>query len=428
MNVVSTIRKNKRILVGVTGGIAAYKSPDLVRRLLERGADVRVVMSASARAFITPLTLQAVSGHPVFQHLLDADAESGMGHIELARWAEMIVVAPATAHFISKVAHGEADDLLSTLILASEAELIVAPAMNQQMWLSRATQENLKVLEARGIRRIGPAQGDQACGENGPGRMTEPEQIAQQILGDGIPQLLAGKSVLLTAGPTWEAIDPVRGVTNHSSGKMGFAVARAARDYGAEVTLVSGPVHLETPTGVRRIDVVSARQMHDQVMQNVACADIFIGVAAVADYRPVQEAAQKIKKNDRQMTITLVRNPDILTQVAALENRPFTVGFAAETERLMENAGGKLKAKNVDMIVANDVAADGGAFGSEENAATLLYWEAGAGVTGVGETDVVDAGRITLARTDKYRLAVGIIEKIAELPAIRTIGLHVGDS
>ena len=408
MNPASTIHRSKRILVGVTGGVAAYKSPDLVRRLLERGANVRVVMTEAAQAFITPLTLQAVSGHPVFQHLLDTDAESGMGHIELARWAETIVVAPATANFISKVVHGEASDLLSTLILASEAELIIAPAMNQQMWQNQATRENLKILKARGIRTIGPAQGNQACGENGPGRMTEPEQIARQILGDGIPRLLAGKSVLVTAGPTWEAIDPVRGITNRSSGKMGFSVARAAIDFGADVTLVCGPVHLEMPSAVRRINVISAQQMRDQVMQYVDQADIFISVAAVADYRPVQTASQKIKKNNERTTITLTRNPDILAEVAALENRPFTIGFAAETGNLLDNATIKLKAKNVDMIVANDVAGNP-VFDSGDNAVTLLYFR-----------DEENRGRgkvekVALARTDKYRLAVRILEEITGL-------------
>ncbi len=409
MNAVSTIRRNKRILVGVTGGVAAYKSPDLVRRLTERGADVRVVMTEAAQEFITPLTLQAVSGHPVSRHLLDTDAESGMGHIELARWAEIIVVAPATANFISKVVHGEAGDLLSTLILASEAEVVIAPAMNRQMWQNPATRENLERLEARGIRTIGPARGNQACGETGPGRMTEPEQIARQILGDGVPRLLAGKSVLVTAGPTWEAIDPVRGITNRSSGKMGFSVAHAAIDFGADVTLVCGPVNLETPSEVRRINVVSARQMRDQVMQQVDKTDIFIAVAAVADYRPVQASAQKIKKDSERPTLTLTRNPDILAEVAALENRPITVGFAAETGNLLDNATTKLKTKNVDMIVANDVAGDS-VFDSEDNAATLLYFRDD-GDRGRGKVE-----QAVLARTDKYRLAVRILEVIMELP------------
>ncbi len=413
MNTASTIHPSKRILVGVTGGVAAYKSPDLVRRLKERGADVRVVMTEAAQAFITPLTLQAVSGHPVSRHLLDTDAESGMGHIELARWAEMIVVAPATAHFIAKVAHGEAGDLLSTLILASEAEVIIAPAMNQQMWQNRATQGNMEILKAREIRIIGPAQGHQACGETGPGRMAEPEQIARQILGDGMPRRLAGKSVLITAGPTWEALDPVRGLTNRSSGKMGFSIARAAIDFGADVTLVCGPVSLETPSTARRINVTSARQMRDQVMRYASEADIFIAVAAVADYRPMQTAPQKIKKNDEQTTLTLIRNPDILAEVAALEDRPFTVGFAAETGNLLEHATAKLKAKNVDLIVANEVAGEP-VFDSEENAVTLLYFR------DEENRRKGNVAKTALARTNKYPLAVRILEEIAGLSGYNT--------
>jgi phosphopantothenoylcysteine decarboxylase/phosphopantothenate--cysteine ligase len=394
-----TIHKNIRILVGVTGGIAAYKSPELVRRLKERGADVRVVLTEAATEFITPLTLQAVSGHPVFRHLLDADAESGMGHIELARWAEMIVVAPATANFMAKFAHGMADDMLSALVLASNATLVVAPAMNQQMWQSPATRDNLQVLRSRGVRIIGPGDGDQACGETGPGRMTEPEMIAQQLLGDMAPRLLAGKKVVITAGPTWEAIDPVRGITNHSSGKMGFAIADAASDFGAEVVMVCGPVSLETPGGIDRIDVQSARQMYNHVFAHMENCDIFIGVAAVADYRPVDIAEQKIKKYDDEMTITLVKNPDILSQVAAQKNRPFTVGFAAETENLVENARKKLHSKQVDLIVANDVSGEQSAFGNDSNAVTLVH----------------DDGELSLERTDKYNLAVQIIVKLCEL-------------
>lgn len=392
----NTIHKNLRILVGVTGGIAAYKSPDLVRRLLERGADVRVVMTRAAKEFITPLTLQAVSGHPVFEELLDSDAEAGMGHIELARWAEMIVVAPATANFIGKLAHGEADDLLSTLILASDADLVVAPAMNQQMWQNAATQNNLKTLNKRKIKIIGPAEGDQACGEIGPGRMMEPINIAQQLLGDGIPQLLAGRQVVITAGSTWEAIDPVRGITNHSSGKMGMAVAEAARDFGADVTLVCGLVGIAPPFAVETVNVRSAREMHDEVMKFVDKSDIFIGVAAVADYRPENPAAQKIKKDSDKMTVRLVKNPDILTAVANHKNRPFTVGFAAETENLAANARKKLKAKNLDMIVANSVSGEQGAFGSDTNSVTLI----------------TKTGEKALARTDKYRLAIQLIENI----------------
>ena len=398
-----TIHKNKRILVGITGGIAAYKSPDLVRRLIERGADVRVVMTDAAKEFIAPLTLQAVSGHPVFQHsvfehALDAEAESGMGHIELARWAELIVVAPATANFMAKVAHGEADDLLSTLVLASEAELVIAPAMNQQMWQNQATRGNLEVLQGRGVTIIGPGEGDQACGETGPGRMIEPEDIAQQLLGDGIPQLLAGKTVLVTAGPTWEAIDPVRGITNRSSGKMGFAVADAAKDFGATVTVVCGPVSICAPVGIEKIDVQSAQQMQEAVMSQIGSCDIFIGVAAVADYRPVEVAAQKIKKDNDEMVITLVKTPDILSAVARSKPKPFTVGFAAETENLIENSRKKLKAKNVDMIVANDVSGQQSAFGNDSNAVNIIHKQ----------------GEVILERTDKYRLAIQIIEHICK--------------
>ena len=387
-----------RILVGVTGGIAAYKAPDLVRRLAERGAQVRVVMTQAANEFITPLTLQAVSGHPVHQQLLDADAESGMGHIELARWAEMIVVAPATANFMAKMVHGEADDLLSTLVVASDADVVVAPAMNQQMWQNPATQANLEMLRERGVGIIGPGEGDQACGETGPGRMTEPEDIARQLLGEGNPQLLAGRKVVVTAGPTWEAVDPVRGITNRSSGKMGFAVAEAARDFGADVELVSGPVSLETPAGVERTDVESAREMMDAVMSRMDGCDVFVSVAAIADYRPQDAAEHKIKKDSDEMTLTLVRNPDILASVAALEDGPVTVGFAAETRDLEENASKKLAAKNLDMIVANDVSGEDSAFGSDQNAATLIH----------------AGGKVPVERTDKYRLAIQIMEFVCK--------------
>lgn len=390
-----TIHKNKRILLGITGGIAAYKSPDLVRRLMARGAEVRVVMTEAAKEFIAPLTLQAVSGHPVFQH---AEAESGMSHIELARWAELIVVAPATANFMAKMAHGEANDLLSTLVLASEADLVIAPAMNQQMWQNQATQENLAILQGRGITIIGPGEGDQACGETGPGRMTEPEHIAQQLLGDGIPQRLAGKKVLVTAGPTWEAIDPVRGITNRSSGKMGFAVADAAKDFGATVVVVCGPVSISAPVGIETIAVQSAQQMQEAVMGQMGDCDIFIGVAAVADYRPVKMAHQKIKKDSDEMHITLVKNPDILAAVASSKPKPFTVGFAAETENLIENSQKKLKAKNLDMIIANDVSGDDNVFGNDSNAVTIIHKQ----------------GQVNLKRTDKYRLSIQIIEHICQ--------------
>jgi len=391
------VAKNKRILVGVTGGIAAYKSPDLVRRLKERGADVRVVMSRAATEFITPLTLQAVSGHPVFQHLLDAEAESGMGHIELARWADMVLIAPATANFMAKLANGQADDLLSTLALVTTAEVIVAPAMNRRMWQHPATRENLHTLIDRGIRVVGPGRGDQACGEVGPGRMLEPEEIAHQVVGDPVPQNLADKKVLITAGPTWEAIDPVRGITNHSSGKMGYALAEAATDQGASVTLVSGPVHLATPPGVHRIDVISAREMLQAVLDRVADTDIFIGVAAVADYRPANVADRKIKKNRDSLSLELVKNPDILAEAAARSAQLFTVGFAAETENVTENAYKKLHAKNVDMIAANSVAGEDGAFGNANNSVTLVYRD----------------GEIEIERMDKYDLACKMIEHIS---------------
>jgi len=337
----------------------------------------------------------------VYQHLLDADAESGMGHIELARWAELIVIAPATANFIAKLAHGQADDLLSTLALATTAQVAVAPAMNQQMWQHASTEDNLELLKSRGVTIIGPGSGDQACGEVGPGRMTEPGEIASILAGDAIAPMLADKQVLITAGPTWEAIDPVRGITNHSSGKMGFALAAAAADFGANVTLVSGPVHLETPTGVNRVDVVSANDMLDAVMQQVDSTDIFIGVAAVADYRPVSPAEQKIKKTEDSdsMTIEMVKNPDILATVAALENPPVTIGFAAETEDVINNARKKLKSKKVNVIAANNVGNDSDTFGGDQNAVTLVHQN--------GET--------VLPPGDKYAVAVEMLQAIDKL-------------
>lgn len=393
-------RRGRRVLVGVTGGIAAYKSPELVRRLKERGCEVRVVMTESAKAFITPLSLQAVSGHPVHEHLLDADAESGMGHIELARWAELIVVAPATANFIAKMRHGQADDLLSTLVLATTAEVAIAPAMNQQMWQHPATRQNMQVIEERGIRIIGPGSGDQACGEVGPGRMTNPDEIAAMVADEG-DQLLRGLNVLITAGPTFEAIDPVRGLTNHSSGKMGFALAAAAADCGAEVSLVSGPVHRDTPAGVSRIDVQSAEQMLEAVLARTPGADLFISVAAVADYRPAQPAEHKIKKTDNpaEITLTLVRNPDILATVAASPSAPFCVGFAAETKDLLANARRKLESKNVQMIAANDVGGEQSAFGNDHNAVTLVSRD----------------GEIAIPPGDKYSVALSMLEHIHQL-------------
>lgn len=361
----------QRILLGVTGGIAAYKSADLVRRLRDAGAEVRVVMTNGALAFITPLTFQAVSGNPVHTALLDEAAEAGMGHIELARWAHRVLVAPATADFIAKLAHGLADDLLSTVCLATSAPLALAPAMNQQMWLHAATQANCELLKQRGVQILGPAIGSQACGETGPGRMIEPADLVTALSID-TPGTLAGKHVVITAGPTYEDIDPVRYIGNRSSGKMGFSVAAAAAAAGARVSLVCGPVALETPLGVDRSDVRGAREMRKTVMPLAAAADVFIGVAAVADYTPEQPAAQKIKKGQSKRKIELVSTPDIIAEVAALENGPFTVGFAAETEKLREHALEKLSRKRLDMIAANRVGQNGTGFESENNEILVL--------------------------------------------------------
>ena len=366
-----------RILLGVTGGIAAYKSPDLVRRLRERGAEVQVVMTVGALRFITALTLQAVSGQPVRETLWDEGAEAAMGHIELARWADAVLVAPATADFLARLAHGRADDLLSTLCLATTAPLYLAPAMNQQMWANPATAANVAVLKDRGATILGPGEGDQACGETGPGRMLEPVEIAELALSRvTADRVFAGLKVVVSAGPTRERLDPVRFISNRSSGKMGYAVAEAARDAGAKVVLVSGPVRLDPPAGVEILQVESARQMHDAVHSALAGADIYIGAAAVADYQAAEVAAQKIKKSREKLQLELVRVPDILASVAALKGgRPFVVGFAAETERLEENARAKLAEKRLDMIAANQVG-DGLAFDSDNNA-LLVLWAGG---------------------------------------------------
>jgi len=414
------MHENKRVLIGVTGGIAAYKSPALVREFVRRGCDARVVMTRAAAEFVTALTLQAVSGHPVRRELLDAQAEAGMGHIELARWAEVIVIAPASADCIARLAQGRADELLTAVVLAAgeDVEVAVAPAMNRRMWESAATQDNLARLAKRGVRIIGPAAGAQACGEHGPGRMLEPADIAAAVIGDAPSPLLAGARAVVTAGPTWEALDPVRGITNRSSGKMGYALARAARDFGAQVELISGPVALDAPVGVRRVAVVSAAEMFEAAMAAAAEADLFIGVAAVADYRPATVAAGKMAKNDARMTVELVRNADILAAVAGLRRAPFTLGFAAETHDVIARARAKLHTKNADAIAANRVGApprhprsllsgggDGGgdAIGGDENQATLLFHARH------GRPDVA------LPRADKYRIAVQLIEHIAPL-------------
>jgi len=366
-----------RVLLGVTGGIAAYKAPDLVRRLRDRGADVQVVMTAAAREFVTPMTFQAVSGHPVRTDLWDPNAEAAMGHIELARWAELVLIAPASASFLARIAAGQADDLLSTLCLATSAPIVVAPAMNRLMWANAATQQNTATLRSRGIAILGPAEGDQACGEIGAGRMLEPVELADLALRrlGGAGGVLSGCRVLITAGPTRERIDPVRFVSNRSSGKMGFAMAEAAQEAGANVIVVSGPVSLPTPRGVRRVDVESAEQMLQAVMAEVDGADIFISTAAVADYRPSDPAAKKIKKNDDRLEVRMQRTVDILAAVAARPRRPFVVGFAAETDAVEAHALAKLEGKNLDMVAANEVG-DDKAFEREDNA-LLVLWRGG---------------------------------------------------
>ncbi len=366
---------NKRILLGISGGIAAYKSAELTRRLRDQGALVRVVMTPAATEFITPLTLQALSGNPVHTELLDHAAEAAMGHIELARWADVIVIAPATANFIARLSNGLADDLLATLCLATTAPLLVVPAMNQQMWRNPATQENIARLQARGITLLGPASGAQACGETGPGRLLEPDEIVAAISAAGRTNQLAGVRVMVSAGPTREFIDPVRYLSNCSSGRMGYAVARAAAEAGALVTLITGPVALTPPARVRVIEVVSAEQMHAAVLAEAASCDIFISAAAVADYRSRQTALHKMKKQDTGIVLRLEKTPDILSEIATLARPPFTVGFAAETENLSDNAKQKLVQKNLDMIAANRVG-DGLGFDSDKNALEV-YWPGG---------------------------------------------------
>jgi phosphopantothenoylcysteine decarboxylase/phosphopantothenate--cysteine ligase len=367
-----------RILLGVTGGIAAYKSPDLVRRLREKGADVQVVMTPSAEKMVSPTVFQAVSGHPVRGDLWDEQAEAAMGHIELARWADLVLVAPATAHTMAQLAAGTAGGLLTTLCLASEAQLVLAPAMNQAMWRHPATQHNREVLAQRGVRFIGPAHGEQACGDVGPGRMVEPDDIVSELGAGQAPTKvgrLDGVTVLVTAGPTREPIDPVRYISNRSSGKMGFAMAAAAAAAGARVTLVAGPVSLPTPPGVERLDVETAAQMHEAAVTRAVSADIYIGAAAISDYRPQRAQQQKIKKKSTTLSLELVRSMDVLAEIAALKSAPFTVGFAAETEKLEEHAGGKLLAKKLNMIVGNLVGKDL-CFEQDDNS-VLVLWPGG---------------------------------------------------
>ncbi|MDD9195303.1 bifunctional phosphopantothenoylcysteine decarboxylase/phosphopantothenate--cysteine ligase CoaBC [Aliivibrio sp. S3MY1] len=372
----------KRILLGISGGIAAYKCAELTRRLIEHGAEVRVVMTTAAKEFITPLTMQAVSGHPVADSLLDPAAEASMGHIELAKWADIVLLAPATADLIARMAAGMGNDLLSTLVLATDSPIAVSPAMNQQMYANLATQENIATLARRGMHIWGPAAGQQACGDVGMGRMLEPMDLVHlcaDFFQKDEDKPLYGQSLLITAGPTREALDPVRYISNHSSGKMGFAIAEAAAQLGAKVTLISGPVGLATPANVERIDIESAEQMHNAVMSNASSHSLFIACAAVADFRPSQVATQKMKKtaDNDGMTITMVKNPDIVASVAAMaEQRPFTVGFAAETQDVEKYARSKLERKNLDMICANDVSIQGQGFNSDNNA-LHLYWKGG---------------------------------------------------
>lgn len=364
----------KRIIVGIGGGIAAYKSAELVRRLGDLGADVHVVMTRGAREFITPLTLQALSGNPVHTDLLDPKAEAGMGHIELARWADLVLIAPCTADLMSRLVQGSANDLLTTLVLATDAPIALAPAMNQAMWADSATQANAEILNQRGFKLLGPGAGVQACGDIGLGRMLEPELLAQNAADLFAHQALTGKHVVITAGPTREDIDPVRYITNHSSGKMGFSLAEAAAEAGARVTLISGPVHLSTPDRVERINVNSARDMLAACEAAMPC-DILIAAAAVADYRPEASAEHKLKKDPNSvdgMTLKMIRNPDILATIAKRADRPFSVGFAAETQNLLEYAAGKLRDKNLDLIVANDVANTDIGFNSDDNALTVI--------------------------------------------------------
>ncbi len=394
---------NKHILLGVTGGIAAYKSAELIRRLQDQGALVQVVMTPAAQEFITPLTLQALSGNPVHTELLNPEAEAGMGHIELARWADLILVAPATADFIARLAQGQANDLLTTLCSASPAPICIAPAMNQGMWANQANLDNIQLLQQRQVRCFGPADGSQACGDIGPGRMLEAEQLAQLCSEQFQPGSLTGKIVTITAGPTREAIDPVRYISNHSSGKMGYAIAEAARDAGAEVILISGPCALAKPERCEVISVSSAQEMYEASMAVVADSDIFIASAAVADYRPASIEEQKIKKTGQDtMTIELVKNPDIVTAVANSQERPFTVGFAAETQDVVEYARGKLQRKNLDLVVANDVSRTDIGFNSDDNAVTLVWPDS--------SQDLVLQSKAQLARELVQRIADALPE------------------
>lgn len=391
---------NKRILLGITGGIAAYKCAELTRLLIKAGAEVRVGMTQAATEFITPLTMQALSGQRVHLDLLDSDAEAAMGHIELARWADLVLIAPATADFIARITQGQANDILSTMVLATSAKIAIAPAMNQAMWADDSTTTNLNVLVDRGYHIFGPAEGEQACGDVGPGRMMEPAQLLELSASLFETGELAGKNFVITGGPTREAIDPVRFISNHSSGKMAYALAAEAVAAGAKVTLISGPVNLPTPESVKRIDVISAAQMLVATHEAMTDCDVFIGVAAVADYRPVEIATQKIKKSDEQMQLTLVKNPDIISEVAQLEERPFIVGFAAETNDIVSNGKDKLKRKNLDMLFANNATET---FNSDSIVVTAL--------TETSETELKAGNKSVVARNMLQLIATALNER-----------------
>ncbi len=388
----------KKILLGVTGGIAAYKSAELVRLIIKSGAEVRVVMTRAATEFVQPLTYQALSGHRVYTDIFDAEADSAMDHIELARWADLMIVAPASADFIAKMRDGYSDNLLLTLCLASKQPVAIAPAMNQQMYANQATQDNIKQLATRDVLVWGPDDGEQACGDFGPGRMLEPTAIFDRIVESLGPGKLNGRKVLITAGPTRESIDPVRYISNRSTGRMGFALARAAQQAGAGVTLVSGPVNLNEPPGVERISVSSAIEMRDAVIDRVAQVDIFIACAAVSDYRVEQVAAQKIKKSRQKMNLELVPNPDIVSEVTGLKNGPFTLGFAAETEKVEQHAREKLQRKNLDMIAANLVDTEQTGFETDTNELIVIWPD----------------GQQLLTLNDKNEIAKQLIDLVAK--------------
>jgi phosphopantothenoylcysteine decarboxylase/phosphopantothenate--cysteine ligase len=388
----------KKILLGVTGGIAAYKSAELVRLIIKSGAEVRVVMTRAATEFVQPLTYQALSGHRVYTDIFDAEADSAMDHIELARWADLMIIAPASADFIAKMRDGYSDNLLLTLCLASKQPVAIAPAMNQQMYANQATQDNIKQLATRDVLVWGPDDGEQACGDFGPGRMLEPTAIFDRIVESLVPGKLNGRKVLITAGPTRESIDPVRYISNRSTGRMGFALARAAQQAGAGVTLISGPVNLNEPPGVERISVSSAIEMRDAVIDRVAQVDIFIACAAVSDYRVEQVAAQKIKKSRQKMNLELVPNPDIVSEVTGLKNGPFTLGFAAETEKVEQHAREKLQRKNLDMIAANLVDTEQTGFETDTNELIVIWPD----------------GRQLLTLNDKNEIAKQLIDLVAK--------------